>query len=399
MTIEKRKIYVFIVSLVLFSGSNIGGFPGIGITIKFLSNLILLLISLNILWWIFRNRKIPKLSFITYIYVLYICVCVVLSILNGNNEIQDELIALIKSMFGLVWLDQQIQTDNEYLTGPIMYSLIFWCILDSLLTFIYPSGVPFLYGGFILGWKNNKLVHLFASNLLLAFKYLKLKKCGANVLGYWILWLIYIVACIANATIVESSTTTVVILLMFIYLFVSKVLEKTFLTNGYFVFIFHALCFILLIFVREIFQEPLNELMQVLFDKDATFTGRIYIWRAALLLIAKSPIWGYGKYVPQSAIFPHGGIFIWEMAHNQILECLMEGGIVLALLWGGMVCRVLILNQKSGNEVSKLAIFSMFSFLFFFQTEASLSVISFFVFYIFYIMSKYDERALCEQPH
>lgn len=317
---------------------------------------------------------------------------IVLSVLNGNNTIQEDLIALFKNVFGFVWLDRQIQKDEEYLTGPIMYALIFWCVLDSVLTFIYPSGVPFLYGGFILGWKNNKLVHLFSSNLLLAFKYLKLKKRGANVLKYWILWFLYTVMCIANATIVESSTTSVVILLLFIYLFISKPLEKTIFTNGYFVFVFHILCFILLIFVREIFQDPLNQLMQVLFEKDATFTGRIYIWRAALLLIAKSPVIGYGKFIPQAALLPHGGIYMWEMAHNQVLECLMEGGIVLALLWGSMVCRVLILNQKSGNKISKLAIFSMFSFLFFFQTEASLTVLSFFVFYIFYIMSKYDSE-------
>lgn len=397
MAIEKRKIYIFFVSLVLFSGSNIGEFPVLGQVIKLLSNLFLALILLNILWWILRNREIPKLSFITYIYILYVFVYVALSILNGNNAIQEELIALVKRVVGLVWLDRQIQANDEYLTGPIMYSLIFWCVLDSLLTFIYPTGVPFLYGGFILGWKNNKLMHLFASNLLLAFKYLKLKKEGADVLNYWILWLVYIGICIANATIVESSTTTVVILLLFIYLFFSKALGKTIFTNGYFVFIFHVLCFILLIFVREFFQEPLNEIMQVLFEKDATFTGRIYIWRAALLLIAESPILGYGKYMPQSAIYPHGGIYIWEMAHNQILECLMEGGIILAVLWSGMVYKVLTLNQKRENDFSKLAIFSMFSFLFFFQTEASLSMLSFFIFYIFYLMSEYNRGTLHEK--
>lgn len=394
MTIEKRKIYVFCVALVLFSGANVGALPGIGITIKFLSNLILILTALNLLWRILRDKTIPKLSFITYIYIFYICIFVALSFSNGNSTIQGDLIALLKNVFGLIWLDWKVQKDNEYLTGPIMYALIFWCVLDSVLTFIYPTGVPFLYGGFILGWKNNKLVHLFSSNLLLAFKYLKLKKRGANVLKYWILWFLYTVMCIANATIVESSTTSVVILLLFIYLFISKPLEKTILTNGYFVFAFHILCFILLIFVREIFQDPLNQLMQMLFEKDATFTGRIYIWRAALLLIAKSPIIGYGKFIPQAALLPHGGIYMWEMAHNQILECLMEGGIILAILWVGMVYRVLTLNQKRGNAFSKLAIFSMFSFLFFFQTEASLSALSYFVFYIFYVMSQYDGKLL-----
>lgn len=176
-------------------------------------------------------------------------------------------------------------------------------------------------------------------------------------------------------------------------MFVSKALEKTIFTNSYFVFIFHVFCFILLIFVREIFQEPLNEIMQVLFQKDATFTGRVYIWRAALLLIAKSPILGYGKYFPQNAIYSHGGILIWEMAHNQILECFIEGGIVLAILWSVMVYKVLTLNQKRKTEISKLAIFSMFSFLFFFQTEASLTMLDFFTFYVFYVMSLYCGEA------
>lgn len=394
MIIEKRKIYVFLISLVLFAGSNSGGLPVIGQTIKLLNNLFFVLIVLDILGWVLRRRSFPKLSFVTCIYILYTIMYIVVSMLNGSDTIQEVIISLIKCMCGMIWLDNEIQTDNENLTGPIMYALIFWCILDSVLTFIYPTGVPFLHGGFILGWKNNKIMYLFASNLLLAFKYLKLKRQGKGSIIYWLMWFVYFAICIANATIIQSSTTTVVVVLLFVYLFASKIIEKTPLTNGYFVFIIHVLCFILLIFVREIFQEPLDQFMQALFNKDATFTGRIYIWRAALILIAESPIIGYGKFGFQDAILPHGAIYQWEMAHNQVLQCLMEGGIILAALWIGMVYRVLVLNHKRKNEYSKLAIFSMFSFLFFFLTEASLVMLSFFVFYIFYMMSRYDSGEL-----
>lgn len=392
--VSKRSIYIFFVAFVLFAGSNCQGLFVIGSLVNTFSNVFVLLMLLDLLYLIFRKRALAKYSFVTIIYILYVCLYIGVSLINGSAMIKPMLISLAKSVIGFLWIDNKVKENPETLTGSIMYAFIAWCLIDGILTIVYPGGAPFLYGGYVLGWKNNKIMHLFGANLLLAFKYIKLKRNGYSTVNFWIGWFLFFVLCLLNANIVESSTTMMVITLLFFYLFMSKVIDQTILVNGRFIFFFHVCCFILIIFVRELFQQPLNDLMHILFQKDATFTGRIYIWRAALLLIPKSFFIGYGCYDYQQCTLEAGWIYNWNMAHNQILECMMEGGIVLTALWVFMVYRVMILNYNRNSVYSKMALFSMFSFLFFFHTEAALSMTAFFIFYIFHCLSEYEDETL-----
>ena len=294
-----------------------------------------------------RNLNV---SFITISYMIYVCLYIGISLINGSEMIKTMLISLFKWVVGFLWIEREVGKNSERLTGAIMYAFISWCIIDGII-----------------------------------------KRNCQSVFYFQIRWFLFFVLCVLNANIVESSTTTMVITLLFAYMFFSKIINKTLLVNGKFIFFFHTVCFILLIFVREVFQQPLNDLMQILFQKDATFTGRIYIWRAALLLISNSFFIGYGDYGYKPCIVDGRGIYEWNVAHNQILECMMEGGIVLTALWVYMVWRVMKLNYNRKTVYSKAALFSMFSFLFFFHTEAALSMISFFIFYVFYCMSKYED--------
>lgn len=387
--VKKRYIYFFCAAFVLFAGTNCDGLFGIGSLVKIGSNIFFLLMLLDLAYWILAKR-FRKISFITVSYIIYVCLYIGVSLINRNEEIKEMLLFLMKSVVGLIWMDRRVSDDSEILTGPIMYAFIVWCLLDGILTMIYPEGVPFLLNGYVLGWKNNKIMHLFGANILLAFKYLKLKENNRSTVNFRIVWLLFFLLCLLNAQIVESSTTMVVIALLFVYSFLYKIIGQTVFVNGKFVFFFHVGCFILLIFVRELFQQPLDNLMQILFQKDATFTGRIYIWRAAFVLISKSFLVGYGNYGTQQCILGDGWIYNWSTAHNQILECMMEGGIILTSIWVFMVWRVMVFNHKQQTDFSKMALFALFSFLFFFQTEAALSMISFFIFYIFYCMGKYE---------
>ena len=152
--------------------------------------------------------------------------------------------------------------------------------------------------------------------------------------------------------------------------------------------VFHAICFFLIIFVRELFQEPLNQLMNVLFGKDATFTGRIYIWRVALAQIIRSPIWGYGKYGTQYAILPSEYEYAWTMAHNQILDLMLRGGIIILSLWLCVLLVIMRTNRKTKTIYSKISTYTMFCLLFFFHTEASTDVITYFIFLCLYLIGQ-----------
>lgn len=392
--VSKRNIYIFFIAFVLFAGTNCSGLIGIGIFVKIFSNIFFVLMSLDLLKWILRNRAFPKISLVTIIYIIYILLFIIVSIINGSEIIKLMLLSLAKNVVGFIWLDNEVRKNKKVLTGPIMYAIVVWCLLDSILTIIYPEGASFLNGGYILGWKNNKIMHLFLANLLLAFKFIKLKRASHPITLFWMRWFVFFTLCLINAYIIESSTTMMVISVLFIYLFASKIINRTLFVNGRFILLFHLCCFIILVFVRELFQQPLDDVMQLLFQKDATFTGRIYIWRAAILLILNSFLFGYGRYEVQQCILDGGWIYNWDMAHNQILECMMEGGLVLTSMWVFMVYRILMLNHYKRSEYSKLSLFAFFSFLFFFHMEASLTMVSFYIFYVFLALSEYNDEDL-----
>lgn len=389
--IARRHLLIYFIAFTLFAGSNSSAVPIIGLIVKFGGNICFFIMLLEMLYTFIRQRLILNLSPISIIYTLYVIIYITVSIYFNSPMVKLMWFSLLKSVIGLVWLDHEAQQDREILTGPIMYALITWCILDSFLTIIYPTGVPFLHGGYVLGWKNNKIMHLFSSNLLLVFKLLKMRDDGINTFNVQLGSFLFFCMCIINAYIIESSTTIMVLIVLFSYLLFSKIINRTILTNGHFTFVFHVVVFILIVFVRELIQEPLDDLMGVIFDKDATFTGRIYIWRSAIPIILKSFIFGYGRYPNQTCPL-NGGFYTWNMAHNQILECMLEGGIILTVLWVYMVFHILIINHKTRADISKFAIFSMFSFLFFFHTEAQLTSISFFIFYILYSMAYYSNE-------
>jgi O-antigen ligase len=68
------------------------------------------------------------------------------------------------------------------------------------------------------------------------------------------------------------------------------------------------------------------------FGKDLTFSFRIYIWEAALKLIPKKIILGYGI---SDFIVPIFGGGIAHPAHNEILNVMLKSGVL------GLICLIL----------------------------------------------------------
>ena len=384
MEISKRRTTIFFVVLVFFAGSNIGSIAGIGIIFKMASNALTLYILYLLANQILRRHAIKKVSLITIFYLLYLGVYIAVTLFIGEESLQESILSMIKSGISLVWLDQQMREDYTVLDGPIMAAFYVWCILDTVITFIYPGGAPFLNGGYILGWKNNKIMYFVILHLLSNYHYIRLRNQKKKI-NFMILWITMIVGSVLNALLIESSTTAVVIFLLVLFVPLRRLITRMPFTNGKFVLIFHLLCFILLIFVRELFQEPLNEIMQLLFEKDATFTGRIYIWRVAMVMIVESPLIGYGKYPAQIAVLPGGYLYSWTMAHNQILDLMMRGGVIILILW--LSTLIASVHTKRRRSIySKLSIYTMFCFLFFFHTEASMDALSYLIFLSIYLI-------------
>lgn len=395
MIVSKRKFLVFFITFVFFAGNNIGSLVGINTIIKLLNNILTLYMLFDICFPIIKTKKIEKITPVTVLFLLYLIVYVVITLAVGGELIFNNITMIIKSAIVLVWLDRYVRADMTLLEGPILAAFYIWCFFDTVITLIYPAGAPFLMNGYILGWKNNKIMYFIITNLLSAYHYINLDGRRKRT-NFLIVWGMLSIGCIANAILIESSTTAMVVVLIALFVPLRKIITRTPLVNGKFVLGFHAMCFVLIIFVRELFQEPLDQIMNVLFGKDASFTGRIYIWRAALIQITKSPIWGYGKYETQYAILPsqygYAYEYPWTMAHNQILDLMLRGGIIILALWLGVLFIIIRKNQKNKSIYSKLSTYTLFCSLFFFHTEASMDAITYLIFLCLYLIGQKENN-------
>lgn len=387
IVVSKRKILVFFITFVFFAGNNIGSLAGINTIIKLLNNILTLYMLYDICLPIIKTKKVEKITLVTGLFLLYLIVYVVITLAVGGEFIFNNITAILKSAIVLVWLDRYVRADMTLLEGPILAAFYIWCFFDTVVTVIYPAGAPFLMDGYILGWKNNKIMYFIIVNLLSAYHYINVESVRKRI-NFAMLWGTLAIGCIANAILIESSTTAMVVILIVLFVPFRKMIFHTPLVNEKFVLGFHTMCFVLLIFVRELFQEPLDQIMKVLFEKDATFTGRIYIWRMALARIAESPIWGYGKYETQYVALPSDYEYAWTMAHNQILDLMLRGGIIILALWLGVLLVIMRKNQKTKSIYSKLSTYTMFCLLFFFHTEASTDVITYLIFLCLYLIGQ-----------
>lgn len=387
MSVSKKRSVVFLVIFIFFAGSNIGGITGLNTILKLTNNVLSLYILSTIIFPVIKTKKLPKLTPITGLFLLFLGVYITITVCVGGELVFNNITTMLKSAILLLWIDQQVRTDMTLLDGPILAAFYIWCSIDTLITLIYPTGVPFLSGGYILGWKNNKIMYFVIANLLAAYHFINLKDIRKKI-EFLALWGILAIGCIINSIIIESSTTAMVVFLIILFVPLKKFLTHTCLVNEKFVLIFHSLSFFLIIFVRDMFQEPLDQMMNFFFGKDATFTGRIYIWRMALAQIVKSPLWGYGKYATQYVKLPSGYEYAWTMAHNQVLDLMMRGGIILVILWISVLLFIMKVNKKTKSFFSKMSTYTLFCLLFFFHTEASIDVITYLIFLCLYLIGQ-----------
>ena len=90
-------------------------------------------------------------------------------------------------------------------------------------------------------------------------------------------------------------------------------------------------CLIVFVRIQNVFEFFIVDIL----GKSLTLTGRTYIWDAAIELIKRNPVWGYGIETHSVEVF----FGEYKYMHNQILQFLVEGGAVGTLLF--TVCMIL----------------------------------------------------------
>lgn len=200
----------------------------------------------------------------------------------------------------------------------------FLIITNAILTLIFPHGLnESAYDSARINFlgKDNHLSLIFLITVVFCVLYSNIYRKSLTplfVLGIIILTEFYYF----------SGTGMVALTVLIIYLLI---LSKSKAINQFIkpitVLILYLIIEGMFVFLQNI--ENFSFIFKIL-GKDATFTDRIYYWDAGIAQFLNSPIIGCGS----------GIVNLWDngyYSHNVLLDVLMKGGLIGAILWLAMV--------------------------------------------------------------
>ena len=105
-------------------------------------------------------------------------------------------------------------------------------------------------------------------------------------------------------------------------------------------------------------QEKFAYIIKILLKKDLTFTGRTLIWDNTIKYIKRRPFFGYGV-EPYDIRGLKNNNLAAIFAHNQILEIIYQGGLILYVLYSYLML-IIYKKFKEYKDNNVIKIFSIY---------------------------------------
>lgn len=325
MRVKKSNLFFFFYAIIMLWPEYFSNF----ITIA-LANLLALFGFL----YVFKNiRKISVFSVLTAVYFAYF---VVDTYFHGRGDIHT-LISNMKIVISIMTVDIFLTKEDKHFVISTMFWIVFaFTMLNFATLILFPDGLYQLttvwnewgtttYSAYwIFGSKNSHAFWYLMLDLLVGLKWYLYPSANNKLLMY-----VCLLTSVLSQIILASSTATVATTIGAIGV-LSVVLPKRNRyikkkINAYFVVCANFVFNILLIFGMTGF---LGTIVHTLFNKDLTFSNRTIAWGNAVKNILKSPITGTGILTSNEAKSVLGSLSFMQ-AHNEWLQCLWQGGVVL----------------------------------------------------------------------
>lgn len=299
-----------------------------------------IIISLIVYEVIKRNYIIKSQSIILSVLVLYFTGLFISTIWNGVNvriiilravsQISVCLICMYYSRFNTSNLISALFGIGELLVYINIFTIIF-----------FPNGLYSINGAlrtyWLLGHKNQFFPFYIGFTTTL-FIYTKLFNRHIRPFALYVTML-------ASVIIVNSATSLTALALFPLLIFLAYKGSGRIINAASLTFI-NIVAYILIVLVRITYIFSLF-ILRVL-HKDPSLTGRTMIWDDLYYLLIKKPLLGYGCRTGNE-VAQMLGRNVAVHAHNTLLHCLFEGGIIcllLFLLLNGFVVYYLYMFRK-----------------------------------------------------
>lgn len=366
MKVKTRDIFEFLIYFTLlipfFKPSYIGS------QIELLNKIfnICQIISMSLILCLYIKRE--KCSKFILSIVIFELTIVISTIIN-DAYIKESIFSMIQIISICMILEYGINTDSKNVMNALLCIYELLIFINFITIFMFPKGmylqnITNAGNNWFLG-NDNQHIKYFITGICISIVY------SINYYKKIKIRTIFLVLIVSVSVIIRKSATgivgTIVLYLLIWSLIMSK--QRYFLDIRKLLVIYSAIFFGVVIFrLQNIFSYLIVNIL----EKDITFTGRTFIWDYTIRYFKQKPFLGYGveetiirleKYANSNAINPVN-------AHNQLLEILYQGGIVLFIMFIGIIKQSSEkLYKYKENIISKIISYAIFSLLITMLTE------------------------------
>ena len=273
------------------------------------------------------------------IYILFEITLLVSNVVNGTSLLTE--IKLFLSGFALIeafrFSIEKGKMDDAINT--CIFYLELFVVINLVTIILYRGGLYYDDRGwgtnYFLGYRNLNIYTYLPLICFLGIKYRNVNRKHPIIILF--------LGIMAISIVLSGSSTSLAIIALILlgYLFFSNKEIPRFVKPNY-TFIYSIVLSCMFVFFQ--FQHKISWLIDYLFQKNATFSQRSYIWKVALAKIVKHPIIGNGN-----SSFAWGSYYDATQCHNRFLDVLYMGGIILFLIFVVMVLFATHNNNSKGN--------------------------------------------------
>lgn len=328
MKINIWSIFLFIMLIPSLLPSYLWRFSVVSFICKIIRyTTILVIISM----YIYTKQKPSKVLVLLCLYIIGLGISTQLSPTGNMSLYYSASLSIISTILLGEWA---MKKKPVQFINSILFMLECWIFINLITIIIFPNGLyqSGVYStNYLLGYDNTHIrVQILALNISYIETFIRKKKLSLRMI------ILYITILISNL-LVFSATAIVATLIwavgiLCITLNDRKIFIKLFrLFSTKTSFIIGVLGSLIVVGMSA--QTKFSYIVENIFKKDMTLSGRTYIWTNAISAIENRFLWGYG-YEMNDTISKRlvGQTGFGTSPHNFYLEILYQGGIVLFLI-------------------------------------------------------------------
>ena len=341
MVVSKRSLMVLISLVIMIMPSYFADMiPGY--------RLIMNIMSVFIVFYLVKHFVKPS-GFILCV-ILYYFITLVSAFANGNFD-YHALISQTKIIITLMLIESYLSYKRNGAVDVIYYVIAFFVLIDIISVILYPAGIyqtitvwnewsSSSASQWVLGNKNNHIAWYLIAELLAYLKYINNDNFNNKIILYTTM-----IGCIVSSILLQSSTSTTVVVLAALGIFIAmhNKHSKVKMINIYVLDIIYVVIVVLVVTGITQFLSPI---VKGVFGKNLTFTNRTFAWAQCIAQIIQKPFLGWGLITAEEAQSALGSL-AYVNAHNQWLQTLWQGGIIL-------LCVIILAIFLISNKINKL---------------------------------------------